>query len=118
MSTITPTETPLNYFRENATLISWASIGDSDTCTAIEMPGSQFKSFQVTGTFSSATVVCEGSNDGTNFITLHDLNGNAVSFTSAGLKSVEEVVRYIRPKSTGGSTSSTTASLLLVRRGK
>jgi len=83
------------------------------------MPGSQFKSFQVEGTFGSATVICQGSNDGTNYETLHDLNGNAVSFTAAGLKSVEEVVRYVRPSASGGSGSqSVTVSMLMVKRGR
>lgn len=118
MSTINPVMTPINYSDENASIISWGPVTNADSCAAVEMPGFNFKSFQVSGTFGSATVLASGSNDGTNYAGLHDLQGNAVSFTSAGLKSVEEVVRYLKPTFSGGDgTQSLTVTVVMVRRG-
>jgi len=114
MATITPTVAKAgNNGSDNVYIATWASIGDSDTCTAIQMCGAADRSVQITGTFNSATVVIQGSNDGTNYVTLTDPQGNAISKTSAGIEQVEELTRYIKPSSSGGSSSSTTVSLLL-----
>jgi hypothetical protein len=60
----------------------------------------------VTGTFSvGGTVVLEGSNDGTNYSTLTDLTGTAISKTSAGVSVVAENPRFIRPHVTAGDGS-------------
>lgn len=59
--------------------------------------------FQVSGTFGvGGTLVVEGSNDGVTYFTLNDQNNAAVSFTSAGLKTVRDQPLYIRPRVTGG----------------
>jgi hypothetical protein len=76
-------------------------------------PGSADRSVQVTGTFGAGgTVVLEGSNDGTNYRTLTDPQGNALSFTSAGLEAIQEITRYVRPRVTAGDgTTSLTVTL-------
>lgn len=84
-------------------MITWEGLGDADTGTAVAMPMGNEKSVQVVGTFASATVVLQGSNDGTNFVTLTDPQGNALSKTAAALESVSEHTRYIRPSTSGGS---------------
>lgn len=57
----------------------------------------------VSGTFGSGgTLVIEGSNDGTNYYTLNDLQGNALSFTSAKIEGISELPTYIRPRVTAG----------------
>lgn len=58
------------------------------------------------------TVTVEGSNDGTNYATLKDEAGNAVSFTAAGIFVVSMLPKYIRPKTTG-STSSTGVAIAI-----
>lgn len=61
------------------------------------------RSIQVLGTFGSGgTIVWEGSNDGTNYVTLTDPQGNALSFTSASLEQVSEITRFARPRVTAG----------------
>lgn len=59
----------------------------------------------VTGTFNSATVVIQGSLDGTNFFTLNDFQGSAISCTAACLEGIAEFVPYIRPSTSGGGGS-------------
>lgn len=114
MAVITPTLVRVTDPGVNAVYIAtWAAIGDADTCTAIPMSGAADRSVQITGTFGSATIDIQGSNDGTNYAVLTDPQGNTISKTSASLEQIMELTRYIKPVTTGGSSSSTTVSLLL-----
>jgi hypothetical protein len=118
MATITPTVSDVAKFRDNATLASYEFSGSGDTGVAMEQPGSAIRSVQIAGTFDSATVVVEGSNDGTNYVTLTDPQGNAISKTAAAIEAIEEVTRYVRPRSSGGGANTAlTISFMLVRRG-
>jgi hypothetical protein len=71
------------------------------------------RSVQVSGTFGAGgTVVVQGSNNGTNYHTLTDPQGNALSFTAAGLEQITEVVKFIRPSVTAGDgTTSLTVTI-------
>lgn len=115
MATITPTKvfppTGSSSSARQVTITTWASIGDSDTCTAVEIPSFADQTVQVIGTFSSATVILQGSNDNTNWVTLTDPLNNAISFTGAGMKLVAQNPLWVRPISSGGSGSSTTVIL-------
>src|SRR5258705_10178014 len=55
------------------------------------------RSVQVTGTFAVATIVLEGSNDGTNYFTLSNPAGAALSFTAAGLMQVNQPTPPVPP---------------------
>jgi hypothetical protein len=102
MATITaigPTRTRADA---NTWVATW-TMGNADVGTAIELPEAAEKSVQTSGTFASATVILQGSNDGTNWNTLTDPQGNAISFTAAGLEAVTEHTRYVRPSSSGGA---------------
>lgn len=72
------------------------------------------RSVQVSGTFGAGgTCVIQGSMDGTNYYTLTDPQGNALSFTSAKIEAVSELVLYIRPYITAGDgTTSLTVSMI------
>lgn len=118
MATITPTISEVKAYEENSRIVSWTPFTEADTCTAVEMPGFTIRSIQIAGTFGSATVLAQGSNDGTNYATLSDPQGNAISKTTAALEQIEEVTRYIKPTASGGTGQSLTVTLLLVRRGR
>ena len=60
------------------------------------------KTVHVTGTFGTATVTIQGSNDGTNFTNLVDPQGNALSFTATGIEQILENPEYIRVNRTSG----------------
>ena len=64
------------------------------------------KTVQAIGTFDTATITMQGSNDGTNWFTLTDFSGTDVAFTAAGGAAIAEAPFYIRPlvSSVGGST--------------
>lgn len=114
MATITPTVVRVGDGGvTNVYVATWAAIGDSDTCTAIQMCGAADRSVQITGTFGSATILLQGSNDGTNYATLTDPQGNVISKTSAAIEQIEELTRYIKPSTSGGTGSAITVSVLL-----
>jgi hypothetical protein len=70
-------------------------------------------SVQVTGTFGSATIALQVSNDGTNFVTLKDGSGVAITFTAAGMAEFSTAARYIKPTSSGGTADNVTVTIVL-----
>ena len=94
----------------------WANLGNADTGTSIEMVEGSDKSAQVVGTFAGATVSLQGSNDGVNYVTLTDPQGNLLAFATAGLEAVVEHTRYVRAVSSGGA--GTDASVYLFLKGQ
>lgn len=100
----------------SAILVTWAAIGDSDTCAPFSLyPDYQIKSVHASGTFNSATIVLNGSNTGVNYVGLKDLQGSLISKTSEGVSSVQDNMAYYQPASSGGSSSSTTVTILFLR---
>lgn len=102
MATISKSVERVKAWGDESHVITWASMGDSDTGESVEMPGSSDRSVQFSGTFGTATVVLQGSNDGANWATLTDPQGNAISKTSASIEMITELTRYIRPVTSGG----------------
>lgn len=97
----------------NVYIATWTSMGDADTGLPVAMAGGSDRSVQFTGTFASATVVLQGSNDGSNYVTLTDPQGNTISKTAAGIEQISELTRYVRPVTSGGSGAAVTVSLLI-----
>jgi hypothetical protein len=65
-------------------------------------------SFQATGTFGTGgSVAVEGSNDGTNFVALHNAQGTTIALTAASITAVLEAVNYTRPHVTAGDGNTT-----------
>lgn len=87
-------------------IVKWEGLTAANAAgSAVEMPAWSDRSVQAVGTFDSATIVLQGSNDGATWATLTDPQGNAISKTSAGLEAVSELTRYIRPSTSGGGGS-------------
>lgn len=83
--------------------ILWETLTNGDTGRPLLCPHFADKSVQVTGTFGSGgTVILEGSNDGTNWETLNDPQGTAISLTVAGMYQVLENTKMVRPSVTAG----------------
>ena len=61
---------------------------------------------QVSGTFGSATVVLQGSNDGITYATLKDPSGANLSFTAAGYAEFSSGASFIKPSISGGTGDS------------
>lgn len=107
---------------ESAQLITWSTLTTTNrNGTPAGKAGSALglvkladKTIQVIGTFgASATITVQGSNDGTNWATLTDPLGNALTSTAASLETITENPRFIRPALTNGD-GSTDIDVLLV----
>ena len=74
------------------------------------------KCVQVYGTFDSATVTMQGTNDttGGTYATLNDPQGNALTFTVAKIEQVLENSYQVRPLVSGaGASASVTVKMLV-----
>ena len=102
----------------SARLIAWTGGATADgAAEAAELPEWADNCVQIIGTIGGATIVIEGSNDGTNYLTLNDAQGGSLSFTAltAAMKQVVERPRYIRPKITGGAATGIGVYLVMRR---
>ena len=91
-------------------LISWAGLANAgDVGDTQSLPAYSEKTFTVTGTFSgSASCMIQGSNDGANWTTLTNKQGNALTFTAAGIGTSQDRPLYVRPNLTAGAGASVT----------
>lgn len=91
----------------------WSGLAGSDVGDALVVPNFPDKTVQFTGTFTTGTVVMQGSNDGgTTWTTLTDPQGNNISKTAAGVEAIEENPIMIRPSISGGTTDAVTVTLV------
>lgn len=87
--------------------VEWANLTSADTALPASEVNLNYKTVQVTGTFDGGTVTIQGSNDnGVTWSTLSDdINGNPLTFTSAGIEKIAENPGLIRPTTTAGTVS-------------
>ena len=97
--------------------ITWAALTTTDpTGTPAQWCEFSQRCVTITGTFGGATVTLQGSNDGTNYFTLTDLQTTAISKTSAALEQVAELPLLVKPVVTGGDgTTSITVIITMLR---
>lgn len=122
MAVVTPTFRKLRGVTGGieAVVVTWATIGDADTCTPVSLPELADKSIQAEGTFSSAVISFRGSNDATtnangNYEVLNDPFANALTLSAAGLKQCTEASAWIKPTTATGSGSSVTVTVMCRR---
>lgn len=104
MATVTPTRIPSPDSRSMR--VKWEGFAASgDVGTSVELAGYPDRSVQVLGNFGTGgEITIQGSNDGgTTWATLTDPQGNALTFTAAGLEAITELVGQIRPTASEGS---------------
>ncbi len=95
------------------TLHTWENVTENDTPVGIKITGAGtvLMAYQVTGTFNSATVVIQGSNDGVNWVNLNDILGNQISVSAAGGGEISSSFVYLRPSISGGTSQDITVSV-------
>jgi hypothetical protein len=94
-------------------LYQWLLTTADHTGEAGNNPGASDRTIQVYGTWGGASLTVEGSNDGTNWATLHDPTGEELVFTTDGIAVILENPLYIRPRlSVVGAGASVNAKLL------
>jgi len=100
-------------------VILWETMGDDDSGSAVETPDYPDKTFEVIGTFASATVILQGSSDGVVWTTLVDDTDTALSFTAAsGFKLVKPNPLFIRAKTSGGSGTDVDVYVMATKAGR
>lgn len=91
----------------------WSDILLAGTADAISPLEYTQAAVQVTGTANGGTITIQGSIDGVNYVTLHDISNNVLSFAAAGgPTNILENVPYIKPVlSSGGASTDFVVSL-------
>lgn len=118
MATAAPVITRVAEFKENAHTAGWALNASNTSGDPVMMPGSVIRSVQIAGTFDGSTITLQGSNDGTNYVTLTDPQGNAISKTAAAIEQIEDNTLYIKPSGASmGANTAITVTVLVIRRG-
>lgn len=99
-------------------LYTWTAIPNGNTGAPIDTANFTDMTVTIEGTFSvGGSCTLQGSNDGTNYYSLTDPQGNAITKTAAGIESVTELPRYVRPTVTAGDGSTAIQVRILARRG-
>ena len=117
MPVIASSETRDQTVGNNVHFLQWTPLLNGDSGAPFSMSGYADRSAQIVGTFGAGgTVLLEGSNDGTNYATLNDPQGVAISKTATGIFEISQIVKFIRPRvSAGDGTTSITVTLLARR---
>lgn len=112
MATVTPVIEP----RARSVIILWEGLGNDDQGIASHYMAFADRSVQVVGTPGGATTTIQGSNDGTNWVTLTDPQGNALTFVgTTGLEAISEITAYVRPITAGGAGTDVDVYLVAAR---
>ena len=91
---------------------TWATVTESDTFEEVITTSPHRDVIaRLSGTFGGATVVLQGSIDGTNWQTVKDIGGDDISFTAAGFAEVRSIWPYMRFSASSGASQSVTAEL-------
>lgn len=119
MATVTLDRSTIDAFPYPIQKCQWTPLTAANNVGSVyTTPGTGDRTVQIAGTFDSATVIIQGSNDGTNYSTLTDPLGNPLSATTAILKQVSEFTPYIRPSTSGGGGSQSITITLITRVSK
>lgn len=118
MATVNPTIVDVD---PNTKVFTWTPLTSANAAGAPIHPSNADyvdRCVHILGTFDSATVVWQGSNDGTNYLTLDDSHDVALSKTAADIEQVNQSALYQRPSTSGGGGSQSVTVICVARRGR
>ena len=94
--------------------VQWTSWAGTTTGIPLTLAAYPDKTVAAHGTWGGATLVVEGSMDGTNYFTLNDSRGegNAISLTADNIVTILENPYYVRCKPTGGTGTALTVTIV------
>ena len=112
MATITAVETDLGAgFRQ----VLWETLTvTNNDGSAVNVKGYNRGTVIIRGTFDSNTITLEGNIDGTNWATLKDEGGNAISTQDEASFTFNVACLQVRPLSASGTTVDVDVDLMLV----
>src|SRR5262245_36384796 len=107
MATRAATKANTTWENEHCLVITWTGLLQGDDGEPVELPSFADRSVQLIGTFTTGTLIIEGSNEASpaTYATLNDPQGNALSNTSEKIEGILEITRWIRPRVSGGNGS-------------
>ncbi len=112
---IAPDTTYPSSTSQDVALTTWA-LAVADTALPVKLGVYSDRTVQVEGTFGGASVSLQGSNDGVNYHTLTDPQGNALTFSAPGLETVMELPFFIKPTLSGGDGTTSVVVTMSGRR--
>jgi len=117
MATITGLRTSSLNSDGSAAIVTWAAVTNGSDGTFADLGDFADKAVQVIGTLGvGGSISVQGSNDGTNFVTLTKPGGTAATFTALGVCAIVENTRYIKPIVTAGDGTTSLTAILFARR--
>lgn len=100
-----------------AALVTWTGLLNGDDGAPVQWVDYADRCVQAIGTFGAGgSITMQGSNDGTNWATMADPQGNNLTFTAAKLEQVLELPRYVRPIVTAGDGTTNLTVTICMRR--
>lgn len=116
MATRKPDARPIN---DDAMRVIWSGIQNGDTCEAWE-GGSEYgdRSVQISGTPGTGSLAIQGTNTGSDFVTLTDPLGVLLTALASGLKQIIEYTFSVKPVLSGGDGSTSFTVTLVARRNR
>ncbi len=98
-------------------VMSWVGLQAGDYGEAAAVTSFSDRSVQVVGSFGTGgKVIVQGSNNGTDWATLNDPQGNALDLLTAKIEAVSELTRWIRPYVPTGDVTTLLSVVLLAKR--
>lgn len=114
MATITPTVT--KDLPGHSYMLHWAMVTANVEGLPVELPGAADKCVHLVGAnWGGATLKVQGSNDGTNWLSLTDPQGNELSKTADAIEQILENPRYIRVYLTTAGTAAVISAYIFCR---
>ena len=97
-------------------IVTWTPVLNGDTGEIATNLENTHSTVQVSGTFGAGgSIKLEGSLDGSIWTTLQDPSNAAIVFTSAGMVTVRDVVKFVRPSVTAGDGTTSLTCIFLAR---
>lgn len=119
MTTIAAVYTPLpNSGSGKVWIITWPLLLNGYDGEPVELFEFQDRSIQIVGTAGAGFhCLIEGTNDNTNYATLHDPSMTTLDFTSTGqIKEVLEACRKFRPRVSAGDGNTSVTVTIFAKR--
>jgi hypothetical protein len=96
--------------------VTWGPFTETDTLVPVSRPEFCERTIQAIGTFGSANLGLNGSNDGTNFALISNRQGTTMSFTAPGINTTQDRPVWVVPKVVSGTGASITVVMLAHRQ--
>lgn len=115
MATVNPTITKPND-RDDLVLASWAITTANLDGLKVEFGQWADRCFTASGTWGGATLAIQGSNDGTNWMTLNIASSGTATASADKAMQIVETPRYVRPYLTTAGSGAVITVMMLARR--